>query len=305
MKGKTESRFAWFGDQKALFLVDLIHYESTGLSVELMKVLMDEKDASYGDKYEIVLHSHHNGGKITFARNVSNYVLNSNFLKVANELLDSSLLNYLGRYDNKITINFELQPSTPTLTSQESIVDITINNYVFYPCKNRIYGCDYMNYYPETQKHETTCITYECPLKSQKCTWRGLLDRLENHCLKHHEVAINTLVVDLKEITPNGKNTFFFLLKSMVHGLFRVCIKLENYEAADTLMHTVVQFVGGKEDAKNYIFDVRLHDGCVSSKKSFSCGGFTCDESAFEYCAHFYYDRLKESKANFTVRRRN
>lgn len=306
LKGKTENRYVYFCEGRALFLVDLIYYEGKGLSVELMRVLTDEKDVTFGDKYEIVLNSHHNGGKITFARNISNYVLNSNFLKVANDLIDSSLLNYVGRYDDKVTINFELEtPKVPSLTSQESIVDISVNNYVFYPCKNRVYGCGYMNYYPETQKHESTCVTYECPLKSQKCEWRGLMERLESHCLKNHEVAINTLVVDLKQITPNGKNTFFFLLKSMTYGLFRVCIRLESYEGIDTLMHTVVQYIGESEEAKNCIFDIKFHDSSVTNKKSFACGCLTTDDEAFEYCAHFYYDRLKESKASFTVRKRN
>lgn len=308
LSGTTEKRYVYFCEGRALFLVDLIHYEGKGLSVELLRVLTDEKDVTFGDKYEIVLNSHHNGGKITFARNISNFVLNSNFLKVANDLIDTSLLSYLGRHDNKVTLHFDLNLTAKpfrTLTSQDSIIDISVNNYVFYPCKNRVFGCDYMNYFPETQKHENTCVTYECPLKSQKCEWRGLMERLENHCLKCHEVAINTLVVDLKAITPNGKNTFFFLLKCMGHGLFRVCIKLESYEGADTLMHTVVQCIGAAEEARNYIFNVRLHDSVVTSKKSFACGPFTSDENAFEYCAHFNYDRLRESKANFTVRTRN
>lgn len=307
LTGTKENRYAYFcNDRSLVLLIDLIHYEGKGLSVELMKMLTDEnKNVSFEDKYEIVLHSHHNGGKITFARNLSNYVLNSNFLRVANDLLESSLLNYVGRYDNKVTVNFELPPPKATLTSHESIVDISVNNYVFYPCKNRMYGCNYMNYYRETQKHESTCITYECPLKSQKCSWQGLMDRLENHCLKHHEVAINTFVINLKEITPNGKNTFFFLLKSMTYGLFRVCIKLENYEIVDTLMHTVVQFVGEKENAKNYIFDVKLHHSCATNRKSFSCGQLTSDEDAFDLCAHFHYNRLKESVANFSIRKRN
>lgn len=304
LQGTTENRYAYFFNKKSLFLIDLIHYEGKGLSVELMKVLTDEKDVTFGDKYEIILHSHHNGGKISFARNISNYVLNSNFLKVANDLLESSLLSYVGRYDNKVIINFEVELPKTILKSQESVVDISANNYVFYPCKNRIYGCGYMNYYPETQNHESVCKIYECPLKSQKCEWKGLMDRLENHCLKNHDVAINTLVVNLRDVTPNGKNTFFFLLKSMTHGLFRVCIKLESYEGMDTLMHTVVQCVGEKEDAKNYIFGVKLQDGVVTNRKSFACGSLTSDEDAFEYCAHFYYDRLKDSVANFTVRQR-
>lgn len=304
LKGAAEKRYAYFCDQGSVFLIDLVHYEGKGLSVELMQVLIDDKMAPFGGKYEVVLHTNHNGGKITFARNTSNYVLNSNFLKVAGDLLDSTLLNYVGRHDDKITINFELKPPETPKTSRDSVIDI--NNYVFYPCKNRIYGCDYMNYYPETQKHESDCVTYECPLKSQKCNWQGLIDRLENHCLKQHDVAVNTLVVDLKEITPNGKNTFFFLLKSMAYGLFRVCIKLENYEAMDTLMHTVVQCVGERDgDVNKYVFDVKLYDGCVTSKKSFVCGKFTSDDDAFEYCAHFYYDRLKASKANFTVKKRD
>lgn len=305
LKGKIENRFAWFSKENGLLLIDLIHYEGKGLSVELMKVLVDDEDASFKNKYEIILYPQNNVGKFIFVRNVSNYVLNSNFLKVANDLLDNSLLDYLRKYEDKVTINFKLEEPKTQVTSQDNVIDISVNNYVFYPCKNRRYGCSYMNYYPETQKHEISCIIYECPLKSQKCDWRGQIYNLENHCLKNHEVAINTLVINLNEITPNGKNTFFFLLKSMVHGLFRVCIKLEHYETVDTLMHTVVQYINEKQDAKNYIFDVKLSDATVSSKKSFACGDFTADEDAFEYCAHFYYDRLKESKAIFSVRKRN
>lgn len=305
LKGKTERRYACFCENGALYLIDLVNFEGKGLSVEVMRVLTDQKDVSYGDRYEIVLYSANDSGMVTFPRKISNYVLNSNFLRVANDLIDSNLLKYIGGEDQKLTIHFKVETPKVTLTHQESIVDVSVSNFVFLPCKNRAYGCNYMNYFPQTQKHEADCATYECPLKSQKCNWRGLMDRLEPHCLKDHEVATNTLVVDLKEIAPNGKHTFFFLLKSMVYGLFRVCIKIENYEPADTLMHTVVQCLNNTEEVGNYVFEVMLFDSAVSSKKCFTCGPYTSDEDAFEYCAHFYYDRLKESKANFTVRRRS
>lgn len=302
LTGKTEIRYL-YPTMVGLYLVDLVYYEEKGLSVEVTAV------GEGVERYNIVLRSSKQPGVLTLPRSVGYYTANSSFLKISQELIDTKMLQYLG--GDKITVDIELKRSPSVCNLCKAAVCCcsleSVHNgmgeagkYVFQACKHRSFGCTYMSYLPDVLSHEESCVLHDCPLKSEDCNWKGKLDEVSSHVSKQHQVFENQLALDFADLLKLEEPKFY-VLKS-THGLFRVCIKLEHDRR---LMYAAVQYLGDSSLADKCVFNVKFFTDGTTNRKSFVCAPLVPDDASFDYCAHFSYERLKDSKVIFTVRKKS
>lgn len=175
------------------------------------------------------------------------------------------------------------------------------------PCKNRPYGCTFISRYLITQRHESTCLVYNCPLEPQLCRWKGVLFAFAAHCQEKHEVLENGLTVDFVRLRSSGKTTFFHLLRSQVSPgdsqTFRVCIQMKE-DGRKPSVRVVVQYVGTAANAKQYVFSANIH-GYVSQAQAerFECQPYSSSEDdTFKFSTRLQWDWLKNSIVSFGIR---
>lgn len=301
--GTTEIRFAYFYRSIIFFLIDVNFDKEQGLTVELMRVLKHAKvEAPVNEDYTMVLYN--KDDKLSSSRNVGKYFLDNNSVKLANNnVINTALLNYITTttIDKKSIVNIELQLPPSSFISNE------VSAQALFACKNRMYGCNWLDSFNKIQQHESTCYAFGCPLGKRVCDWRGTRASVRNHCQDAH--YFNTCVspvVKLSEILSSGESTFFYVTATTNSNgsalYFRVCIKLEDVQTTQSSICIAVQYIGNAFKANEHKCFVQFEesDGKSEATMQLMCSPLTADEVAFRNSRRISLRHLEKSTLTFS-----
>lgn len=269
-----------------------------------MRVLKNAKvEAPVNEEYTMVLYS--KDDKLSSSRNVGKYFLNNNCPKLANNnVVNTALLNYITTTttDKKPIINVELQLPPSSFTSNE------VSPQTLFACKNRMYGCNWLDSFNKVQQHESTCYAFGCPLGKKVCGWRGTRAAVRNHCKDEHN--FNTCVspvVKMNEILSSGESTFFYVAVSTNNNgsilYFRVCIKLEDIQTTHSSICIAVQYIGNTYKANEHKCLVQFEEpgGKSHAELQLSCSPLSADEDAFKNSRRISLEYLKNCTLIFCI----
>lgn len=176
-------------------------------------------------------------------------------------------------------------------------------------CKNRMYGCNYIENMDKVKQHEKTCIIYGCPVGKILCDWQGVMHCVEDHCRDDHKFNKQVLpVVKVNEILSLGESILFYpaVIGSERRGYsyFRVCFKFDKIQTTDSsIMYIACQYIGEATLAKKYDCFVDFEERRSKSRGrlQLNCSPFTTEEKAFENSTRILLEHLKGSTLHFRI----
>lgn len=82
---------------------------------------------------------------------------------------------------------------------------------VFFPCKNKTYGCTTAYKFGEEEEHQSKCFfkKVHCPFRRNRgCQWDGTYGKIHEHVNKEHDTLITKDAKFLLNLNENEKGTF-------------------------------------------------------------------------------------------------
>lgn len=139
-----------------------------------------------------------------------------------------------------------------------------IANTVKFPCKFNNSGCGLIFHHYDKVDHEETCEfrPYCCPCPGASCKWQGALQEVMPHLMKIHK-SITTLqgediVFLATDINLPGAVDWVMMQSCFGYHFMLVLEKQEKFEQPQQIFYAVVQLIGAKKEAENFMYRLEL-----------------------------------------------
>ncbi|KAK0399037.1 hypothetical protein QR680_002878 [Steinernema hermaphroditum] len=148
--------------------------------------------------------------------------------------------------------------------SVRNLVMEKIANTIMFPCKFASSGCKGTFSHTEKVEHEETCEyrPYCCPCPGALCKWQGNLTDVMSHLMKVHK-SITTLqgediVFLATDINLPGAVDWVMMQSCFGFHFMLVLEKQEKFDHGQQMFYAVVQLIGAKKDAENFMYRLEL-----------------------------------------------
>jgi len=125
-------------------------------------------------------------------------------------------------------------------------------------------GCPQTFSHTEKVEHEETCEfrPYCCPCPGASCKWQGNLTDVMSHLMKNHK-SITTLqgediVFLATDINLPGAVDWVMMQSCFGYHFMLVLEKQEKYDHGQQMFYAVVQLIGAKKEAENFMYRLEL-----------------------------------------------
>ncbi|KAL3077317.1 hypothetical protein niasHS_013306 [Heterodera schachtii] len=136
-----------------------------------------------------------------------------------------------------------------------------------FPCKFAHSGCTQFFYHHEKVEHEEICEfrPYQCPCPGASCKWQGSLADVMSHLMKLHK-SITTLqgedIVFLATDINLPGAVDWVMMQSCYNAFFMLVLekqdKQEQSGQSYQMFYAVVQLIGTKKEAENFVYKLEL-----------------------------------------------
>ncbi|KAL7072961.1 hypothetical protein ACQ4LE_007745 [Meloidogyne hapla] len=136
-----------------------------------------------------------------------------------------------------------------------------------FPCKFAHSGCNQFFFHQEKVEHEEICEfrPYQCPCPGASCKWQGGLNDVMGHLMKLHK-SITTLqgedIVFLATDINLPGAVDWVMMQSCYNAYFMLVLeKQDKQEQGGTnyqMFYAVVQLIGTKKEAENFVYKLEL-----------------------------------------------